>query len=135
MAIQQFNVGIKAAIINDNKILIVKHATKDFWDVPGGRIDDNESIHDTLARELSEELPGSKLNNIGQTICAYRVPDLIFDDGSGLVLIVYRVDAELTDPLSLSNEHQDAKWATFDEALEIGSHIVKETVKALIKEP
>ena len=133
MAIQQFNVGIKAAIIHDNKILIVKHATKDFWDVPGGRIDGNESIHDTLARELSEELPGSTLNNIGETVCAYRVPDLVFDDGAGLVLIVYKVDVDLPEPLQLSGEHKDAKWTTFDEALELGSHIVKETVSALRK--
>lgn len=133
MAIQQFNVGIKAAILKENKILIVKHATKDFWDVPGGRIDDNESIHDTLARELAEELPGSTLNDIGQTVCAYRVPDLVFDDGAGLVLIVYKVDVELPESIVLSSEHKDVKWATFDEALEIGSHIVKETVNALTK--
>lgn len=131
MAIQQFNVGVKAAIVQDDKILIVKHATKDFWDVPGGRIDDNESMHDTLARELAEELPGSILNDIGEVICAYRVPNLVFDDGAGLVLIVYRVNVELPDQLQLSDEHSEAKWATLDEAMEIGSHIVKEAVKAL----
>lgn len=133
MAIQKFNVGVKAAILKENKILIVKHATKDFWDVPGGRIDDSESIHDTLARELAEELPGSKLSDIGQAICAYRVPNLVFDDGAGLVLIVYKVDIELPESIALSSEHKDAKWVTFDEALEIGSHIVKETVNVLKK--
>lgn len=131
MAIQLFNVGVKAAIIKDDKILIVKHATKNFWDVPGGRIDDNESIEDTLRRELTEELPNSKLNSIGAAVCAYRVPDLTFDDGAGLLLLVYKVDIDLPEPLELSVEHSEAKWATFDEALEIGSHIVKETIKAL----
>lgn len=134
MAIQLFNVGIKAAIVQDEKILIVKHATKDFWDVPGGRIDDNESTQDTLSRELTEELPGSKLNSIGGTVCAYRVPDFTFSDGTGLVLIVYKADVELLEPLQVSDEHSEAKWATFDEAMEIGSHIVKETIKALRQE-
>lgn len=131
MAIQLFNVGVKAAIVKDDKILIVKHATKNFWDVPGGRIDDNESIEDTLRRELEEELPHSNLKNIGATLCGYRVPDLTFDDGSSLLLLVLKVDIELPDPLQLSVEHSEAKWATFDEALEIGSHIVKQTIKAL----
>lgn len=131
MAIQVFNVGVKAAIIKDDRILIVKHATKGFWDVPGGRIDGDESTKDTLARELAEELPGSRLKNIGETICAYRVPDLTFPDGAGLLLLVYRVELEVPDPVVLSEEHAEARWVTYDEALEIGSHIVKETIKAL----
>jgi len=131
MAIQQFNVGVKAAIVRDGKILIVKHATKHFWDIPGGRIDDNESTAETLARELAEELPGSKLNDIGSLVCAYRVPDFVFADGVGLVLIVYKANVDLPESLQISSEHSDIKWASYDEAVEIGSHIVKETVKAL----
>ena len=132
MAIQLFNVGVKAAILRDDRLLIVKHATKGFWDVPGGRIDDNESIEDTLGREIAEELPNVKLVGIGKSICAYRVPDFTFDDGSGLVLLVYAVDAEYDENnIELSSEHSEMKWATYDEAMEIGSHIVKETIKAL----
>ncbi len=132
MAIQLFNVGVKAVIIKDEKILIVKHATKDFWDVPGGRIDDNESIKDTLKREISEELPNSKIVNIGKIICAYRVPDLILDNGGGLLLLVHEVELDFDDEnIQLSSEHSESKWASYDEALEIGSHIVKEAVNTL----
>lgn len=132
MAIQLFNVGVKAAILHDDKILIAKHATKGFWDVPGGRIDDNESIEDTLRREIAEELPNVKLTGIGKSICAYRVPDLILENGGGLVLLVYAVDAEYDENnIELSSEHGEMKWATYDEAMGIGSHIVKETIKAL----
>lgn len=131
MSIQRFNVGVKAAIIKDNKLLLVKHATKGFWDVPGGRIDGDESIQETLRRELAEELPGSTVDGIAKAVCAYRVPDLRFDDGSGLVLLVYRADVTVPDELPVSSEHSEAKWATYDEAMEIGSHIVKETVVAL----
>jgi 8-oxo-dGTP pyrophosphatase MutT (NUDIX family) len=132
MAIQLFNVGVKAAIIKDEKILLVKHATKHFWDVPGGRIDDNESIQQTLERELLEELPGSRLIGIAEVVCAFRVPDIILENDGGLFLVVYKADVEFDNQrIVLSGEHSEAKWASYDEGLEIGSHIVKETIKAL----
>jgi 8-oxo-dGTP pyrophosphatase MutT (NUDIX family) len=131
MAIQLFNVGIKAAIVNDNRILLVKHATKGFWDVPGGRIDGSESTEQTLAREIAEELPGSRLSEIGEAVCVYRVPDFEFDDGSGLVLVVYRATVDVPHPIMLSKEHSEAQWFGFDEASKVGSHIVRETINAL----
>lgn len=131
MAIKVFNVGIKAAIVKDNKILLVKH-TAGYWDFPGGRIDDDESIEQTLRREISEETPNAKVNSIGEAICAYRIPGDAFEDGRGLVLIVYRVDADFPDGhVEISDEHTEVWWATFDEALESGSHVARETVNAL----
>lgn len=44
MAIQHFHVGVKAAIVQDDRLLLVKHATEGFWDLPGGRIDGQESL-------------------------------------------------------------------------------------------
>jgi 8-oxo-dGTP pyrophosphatase MutT (NUDIX family) len=131
MAIKLFNVGIKAAIIKDDKLLLVKH-TAGYWDFPGGRIDDDESIEETLRREISEELPNAKLNAIGEVITSYRIPGDVFDDGRGLVLIVYRVDAEFPDGnVEISEEHTEVWWATFDEAYESGSQVARETVNSL----
>lgn len=135
MAIQLFNVGVKAAVVKENKILLVKHATKDFWDVPGGRIDDNESIEETLAREIWEELPSASMKKIGDIVCAFRVPDLVLDNGGGLTLLVYKVELEFAENvIRISEEHSEARWVTFDEAATIGSHIVKNTVRALKKD-
>lgn len=132
MAIQSFNVGVKAAVVQDEKILLVKHAKKGFWDIPGGRIDDGESIEETLRREINEELPSATLKKIGKIVCALRLPDFTFDDGSGLVLLTYGVDLEFPDGLiAVSDEHSEAKWASFEEALSIGSHVVQHVVNAL----
>ncbi|MDB5183956.1 MAG: hypothetical protein JWO07_637 [Candidatus Saccharibacteria bacterium] len=132
MAITLFNVGVKAAVVRGEKLLIVKHATKNFWDVPGGRIDDNESITQTLTREIAEELPNATIVGIGNVICDFRVPDVTLDNGGGLLLLVHAVELSFDgDDIAISSEHSEAKWATFDEADEIGSHIVKETIKAL----
>jgi 8-oxo-dGTP pyrophosphatase MutT (NUDIX family) len=134
VAIQSFNVGVKGVIVQEGQILLVKHATKGFWDIPGGRIDDDESVEQTLRRELAEELPNGKLNAVGKIVCAFRVPDLKFDDGSSLLLLVYLVDIDFDGMPSVSSEHSEYRWATFDEAAKIGSHIVKEVVKALSDE-
>ena len=131
MAIKVFNLGIKAAIVKDDKILLLKH-TAGYWDFPGGRIDDDESIEQTLRREISEETPNATVNNIGEVICAYRIPGDVFEDGMGLALIVYRVDVDFPDNyVEISDEHTETWWATFDEALESGSHVARETVNAL----
>jgi ADP-ribose pyrophosphatase YjhB (NUDIX family) len=52
-----FYVGVKGLIINDGKVLLVRGETtgRDFWDTPGGRMDDDETITQTLDRELREE--------------------------------------------------------------------------------
>ena len=51
-----YRVSIKALIKNDkNEVLVVKEH-QDKWELPGGGLDQGESIHDCLKRELKEEL-------------------------------------------------------------------------------
>ena len=62
MTEQLFQIGIKAIIRNaENQILLLKN--KDYWDIPGGRIDQSEDIETTLLRELNEEIG---VNHIAQ---------------------------------------------------------------------
>ena len=62
MTEQLFQIGIKAIIRNDeNQILLLKN--KDYWDIPGGRVDQGEDIETTLLRELNEEIG---VNHIAQ---------------------------------------------------------------------
>jgi ADP-ribose pyrophosphatase YjhB (NUDIX family) len=44
------------AILDDERILLAKRAHSDNWHIPGGVQDLNESITDTIERELREEL-------------------------------------------------------------------------------
>lgn len=53
-------INIRAVILNNGKLLAVKHKTKDggesdYWAVPGGGLDPFESLTDGLKRELVEE--------------------------------------------------------------------------------
>ena len=55
MTEQLFQIGIKAIIRNDeNQILLLEN--KDYWDIPGGRMDQGEDIEAALLRELNEEI-------------------------------------------------------------------------------
>lgn len=118
MSEKLFNVGIKALIKRGDKVLIV-HNTKDFWEVPGGRMDGDETIEQTLRRELEEELPNIKSVKVHEIVDAVRVHKDIKENIS-LVLVFYRViaDFEGGEP-KLSWEHDEYKWATKDEAKEI----------------
>jgi len=114
-----FYVGIKGIILKDNKVLLLKtgHRDKgDFWEVPGGRINDDETIEQALMREVKEEVPNIKSVVMHDVVDAYRVPRDIDGDKS-LVLIFYKVSAEFDGEPSLSEEHVEWKWANREEAL------------------
>lgn len=120
---KKFNVGIKAIIIQDDKVLLVKRSIKGsepWWEVPGGRIEGEESIEQALHRELREELPNIKAIIMNQVIDAYRVPRDIEGEKS-LVLIFYLVEADFDGEVKISDEHLDFKWADENEALEMAS--------------
>ena len=106
-----FNVGIKGVITrSDGAVLLLKkNEAKSFWEVPGGRIDGNESIEQTLEREIQEELPGSSDIKIDRILCAHRLPKDIAKDVS-LMLIYYQVSVTLPDVIKLSEEHTDYTW-------------------------
>lgn len=54
---QNFHIAVKAVIVKDDKALVLKEASRfSGFDLPGGKIDENESIEEALKRELYEEL-------------------------------------------------------------------------------
>ena len=129
---KNFFVGVKAVILEDDKILLLKDSSRpDFWDVPGGRIDDDETLEQTLLRELSEELPSHTNPKIGELLNAYRIPGSIKGD-LGLVLLFYRVSLDFDGEISLSSEHTEYEWVSLEEALARGSNGIKSTIQKLL---
>jgi len=48
--------GVRCIIVSDAKeILLIKHSYTDGWHLPGGGVEENESIQEALLREISEE--------------------------------------------------------------------------------
>ena len=125
-----FNIGIKGIIEKEGRILLVhdQRNGKDMWDVPGGRIDENESVEETLTRELQEELPGITNIRIGELLSAKRVPGMVLGD-KGLFLVCYKVEADLPSIVRTSEEHDQFEWVILEEAV----NQVQETVRPALE--
>jgi 8-oxo-dGTP pyrophosphatase MutT (NUDIX family) len=108
--LRTFNVGIKGVIVVDGKVLLLKREDRwsgVFWEMPGGRIEGGDGIEETLRRELREEIPSIGRVKIGELLHAARVP--LAEDVTGLVLLFYRVQAEIPKVV-LSDEHIGYTW-------------------------
>ncbi len=49
-------INLRCIIIQDNKILLCKMIDKDFYFLPGGGLEEGETINNAILRELNEEL-------------------------------------------------------------------------------
>lgn len=105
---KKFYVGVKAIIQDDRGILIIKHS-KGYWDLPGGRMDNDEDFVDTLRREISEELPGSELEEVGELQGSYRLHRDI-DGDTSLMLVYFQVTAKIPADITFSEEHTSHLW-------------------------
>ena len=80
----------------------------DVWDLPGGHVDDNESVAEALVRELDEEL-GIQIEAPGDSPWMTIVMD-------GLELSLYVIDRWLGEPRNVAlEEHDDIRWVAPDD--------------------
>jgi len=117
--IKDFHVGVKGVIKVGNECLVLQKGTGSdaYWDVPGGRIDNDETLENTLSRELNEELPSLKKYKVCGVVGTYRLSKNNIDD-KGLMLIFFSVEAE-DFTVELSSEHVDFKWVNKENVSEL----------------
>jgi 8-oxo-dGTP pyrophosphatase MutT (NUDIX family) len=114
-AIQTFEVSLKAFIVRDGRVLLVREADSGFWELPGGRIDVGEEweAHDRiLAREIAEELGAAflvKTSDAAVTWTRRRPSDGVFQ------FIVGRICHHAGGEPVLSAEHDALAWLGPDE--------------------
>ena len=111
-AIQRFVVSLKAAIVRDRQLLLLREADTGFWELPGGRIDEGEEWipqAEVLAREIAEELGGAVAIAPGPETVTWvrqRPADGVFQ------LLVVRLCRFESGDLKVSPEHCDFAWTT-----------------------
>jgi len=103
--------GQKAFIINDAKeVLIIKRKNVDifqgYWDVPGGKIEEGDSLFQGLAREIKEEV-GLKLERIILCLSTSKFEGSMGDHPQ-IFRNIYLCRAE--GKVLLSSEHEQYKW-------------------------
>jgi len=109
-------VATKAIIVRDDEVLVVRDgrnpATRDLWELPGGRINIGESIEAALKREVMEEL-GVEID-VGPMIHSEQL--IHSAEGSSHLFITCQ--ATLTDsnakPQTSSEELAETQWITKD---------------------
>ncbi|MDQ3098217.1 MAG: NUDIX domain-containing protein [bacterium] len=133
-----FYIGIKGLIKKENKILVLmneKGSKKKYWDIPGGRMSEGEEIHQTLKRELGEELLSIQNIQIGEMVYVYKLPHNLID-GNGLMLQFYIVNADIKEVI-ISDEHQGYLWVGKEELVSLGNkeddHYIEDGYKEAIK--
>jgi len=119
-----FYVGAKGVIVRDGKVLLMhtnaNHENRgNRWEMPGGKIEGNETIDQALRRELKEELPNIQNIEVHKLLHVQRLHKDIRGNNS-LVLIFYRVSADFVggEP-ELSEEHLEYQWADQATALKL----------------
>jgi 8-oxo-dGTP pyrophosphatase MutT (NUDIX family) len=106
-----------AVIYHNNKLLLLKKTKgtfKDKYEFPGGKKENLDiSIKYCVKRELLEEIGcESYVENL---IHFEKIPKEHFNTEQDILLYFYKVKLKNYN-ITLSDEHSDFKWVTFDEA-------------------
>jgi len=129
---KQFHVGVKAMIKNpEGQLLLMKEdvsdhslPTSEYWDFPGGRIQEGETVLAALQREVEEETGIAKVSEPEFMTAIISNHEIKLKNGNivGLVLMVYKAKIAPNSQIILSNEHLDYEWVDRDEAKERLTH-------------
>ncbi len=113
--------GQKAFIVNSNKeILILKRQNSevynDLWDVPGGKLEEGDSLLEAITREIREET-GLQLEKIITILSSSKFQGQASDKPI-IFRNIYLVQAK--GNVVISNEHLEYRWVR---ALDLGNYI------------
>ncbi len=105
-----YQVGLKALLRKEEKVLLLRDATTGRFDLPGGRIASTEfgiPLEEILAREIREELGEAMVYVLGSPLFQYRRHNMEHD--MPVFITVY--DATLVSGgIVLSDEHSSYEW-------------------------
>lgn len=106
-------VTVKSIIQNpEGKVLILikERGGKKYLDLPGGRIEGNDTFEQCIKRELNEELSlGEDINIKKQVGEIWEFPTQIFNVNERRLVVTFLVEANL-DGLKLKEEHKKLLW-------------------------
>lgn len=121
MTEKQFLIRCRAIILNDDKLLVVKHdPSSDFYALPGGKLELGEDIKECLSREIVEELGVNP--EIGRLL---YVNNFIESENKQSIEFFFEVtngkDFIDSEKLARSHAHEISEiyWTTYDEDIKI----------------
>lgn len=119
-----FHVGVKALIENQRGDIILlkapgwpKNNIPPHWDIPGGRIQEGQTVLEVLSREIEEETGITEIAEpkfFTAVISNHEIP--LEGKSLGLVMMVYKVKIPEDAEVALSEEHTAYEWVDKKEA-------------------
>lgn len=112
-----YRVAIRVLIVQDDKVLLVKESSDDWWALPGGGVDHGETVESSLVREVEEELgvPAKEVSSDFQ-IVHYNIGNIVNTIPRMNLFFRASVPEELLEKTSHVAEW---KWFTKDEFLKL----------------
>jgi|SRR3989338_4911969 len=117
IVIVNFRVAVKAFIVKDNKLFIIKREEKDIqspniWEIPGGRLELGEDPYLGLIREIREET-----GMLVEILYPLSVRHFMRDDGQVITMIIFLCKPQ-TSFVKLSSEHSKFEWEEIEKSKE-----------------
>lgn len=114
MSIDLVPVRVVAGVLRRDRQILMCHrrperaSWPDVWDLPGGHVDDGESLAEALVRELNEELGIQAEPPVGPPWTTLRADTLEVN--------IYLVDRWRGEPQNAAiDEHDGIRWVTSDD--------------------
>ena len=104
-----YRLSSHAVIFNENRqVLLLKATYADCaWGLPGGGLDQGETVHDALIRECQEEL--------GCDVSIEYLSGVYYHSAVNSHAFMFRCTLQSDQPINLSDEHSEFRWFDFDQ--------------------
>jgi len=104
-----YRLSSHAVIFNENRqVLLLKATYADCaWGLPGGGLDQGETVHDALIRECQEEL--------GCDVSIEYLSGVYYHAAVNSHAFMFKCTLQSDQPINLSDEHSEYRWFDFDQ--------------------
>lgn len=104
-----YRLSSHAVIFNENRqVLLLKATYADCaWGLPGGGLDQGETVHDALIRECQEEL--------GCDVSIEYLSGVYYHSAVNSHAFMFRCTLQNDQPINLSDEHSEYRWFDFEQ--------------------
>jgi 8-oxo-dGTP pyrophosphatase MutT (NUDIX family) len=104
---------IALIVVENGKILSTKSIGKDKYYIPGGKREDNETDHETLIREIKEELSVDILSETIKYVGTFSAQSDGAAKGINVKMTCYK--AKYLGILKKNNEIEEIRWLNYND--------------------
>lgn len=104
---------IALILIENGKILSTKSIGKNKYYIPGGKRENNETDHETLIREIKEELSVDILQETIRYVGTFTAQSDGYKEGVNVKMTCYKAD--YLGVLQQNNEIEEIRWLNYND--------------------